>query len=142
RSSSITPPRAPEITTTPLTDVQMAAWRGFLEAYRRVIDVLADELETETEMPLGWYDVLVQLSEAPDRARRMQDLADAVLLSKSGLSRLVDRMEAAGYVERRPCAEDGRGILAALTDEGFAALRAAAPVHLRGVREHFVDRLR
>lgn len=119
----------------------MAAWRGFLEAYRRVIDVLAAELETETGMPLGWYDVLVQLSEAPDRARRMQDLAGAVLLSKSGLSRLVDRMEAAGYVERRPCAEDGRGVLAALTDEGFAALRAAAPVHLRGVREHFVDRL-
>ena len=124
-----------------LNEVEFAAWRGFLEAHRRVMDVLEQELRRDAELPLSWYDVLVQLSEAEDGSLRMQELAHAVLLSKSGLSRLVDRMESAGLVERRPDPLDGRGVIAALTDAGRTRLRDAAPTHLRGVREHFVDLL-
>jgi len=120
---------------------EMAAWRGFLEAHRRVADVLERELRSCEDLPLSWYDVLVQLSEAPDNALRMRELADAVLLSKSGLTRLVDRMEQAGLVERRETADDGRGVLAALTEVGMQRLRDAAPTHIRGVRAHFINQL-
>lgn len=125
-----------------LTDLEMAAWRSFLEAHRRVLDVLETELRDQEELPLAWYDVLVQLSESPTRSLRMQELADAVLLSKSGLTRLVDRMETAGLVQRAPCADDGRGIMAQLTDAGLERLRGAAPTHVAGVRSHFADLLR
>lgn len=125
-----------------LTDLEMAAWRAFLEAHRRVVDVLEAELREQEDLPLSWYDVLVQLSESPTRSLRMQELADAVLLSKSGLTRLVDRMEAADLVSRRPVADDGRGIEAVLTDAGFDRLRGAAPTHVAGVRRHFADHLR
>jgi DNA-binding MarR family transcriptional regulator len=127
--------------TIPPDVIEMAAWRGFLEAYRRVIDVLETELRAETGMPLAWYDVLVHLSEAEHGALRMRRLADAILLSRSGLTRLVDRMEAAGLVERRACAGDARGIEAVLTPAGFQRLRETAPVHLRGVHEHFSGQL-
>ena len=125
-----------------LTDLEMAAWRSFLEAHRRVIDVLESELRSNEDLPLAWYDVLVQLSESPSRALRMQELADAVLLSKSGLTRLVDRMETDGLVERRPCPDDRRGIEAVLTEAGMQRLRDAAPTHVAGVRSHFADLLR
>ncbi len=125
-----------------LTDLEMAAWRSFLEAHRRVVEVLETELREHEDLPLSWYDVLVQLSESPTRSLRMQELAQAVLLSKSGLTRLVDRMEAGGLVRRQPCEEDGRGIEAVLTDAGMDRLRGAAPTHVDGVREHFADRLR
>lgn len=125
-----------------LTDLEMAAWRSFLEAHRRVVDVLEAELREHEDLPLSWYDVLVQLSESPTRCLRMQELADAVLLSKSGLTRLVDRMQSDGLVERRPCAADGRGIEAVLTDAGLERLRGAAPSHVAGVRAHFADLLR
>ncbi len=125
-----------------LTDLEMAAWRSFLEAHRRVTDVLESELRAQEDLPLAWYDVLVQLSESPTRALRMQELADAILLSKSGLTRLVDRMEGEGLVERRPCPDDRRGIEAVLTDAGLERLRGAAPTHVAGVRSHFADLLR
>lgn len=118
----------------------MRAWRGFLEAHARVIAVLEDELRRETGLPLTWYDVLVQLNEAGGRLR-MQELARAVLLSKSGLTRLVDRLCSAGYLEREPDPEDGRGTLAVLTPSGLRALREAAPVHLRGVERAFTSAL-
>src|SRR5438045_3780930 len=105
----------------------MAAWRLFLEAHAALVEVLAAELERERGLPLTWYDVLVQLAEAPDGRLRMQDLARSVLISKSGLTRLVDRMERAGMVERQPCPSDLRGTFAVLTDAGRAALRGAAP---------------
>lgn len=105
------------------------------------MDVLEAELRSLEDLPLSWYDVLVQLSEAEGHERRMQELADRVLLSKSGLSRLVDRMEEEGLVERRPCDDDARGIMATLTDAGMERLRAAAPTHVAGVRQHFVDLL-
>ena len=116
-------------------------WRRFLRAHAHLVDVLGEELERACGLPLTWYDVLVNLHAAPCGELRMNDLARAVLLSRSGLTRLVDRMEAAGYVERRACPSDRRGSLAALTPAGRDALRNAAPVHLRGVAEHFLDKL-
>jgi DNA-binding MarR family transcriptional regulator len=116
---------------------RLAVWRLFLEAHAAVTDRLGRELEAECHLPLTWYDVLLQLADAPGRRLRMRDLADAVLLSRSGLTRLVDRMEAAGLVVREATATDRRGADAVLTDAGRTALRRAAPVHLRGVQEHF-----
>ncbi|MTV24277.1 MarR family transcriptional regulator [Nitriliruptoraceae bacterium ZYF776] len=117
----------------------MRAWRAFLTAHARITDVLARELKDDEGLPLTWYDVLVQLSEAPERRLRMQELANRVLLSKSGLTRLIDRMEQAGLVDRTPCDDDRRGTWATMTDAGFARIAATAPTHLRGVREHFAD---
>lgn len=116
---------------------RLATWRAFLETHARVVEVLGHELKAETGLPLAWYDVLVQLSEADGRQLRMQQLAEAVLLSKSGLTRLVDRMEQRGYVERVACDRDRRGTFARLTSEGFAALEQAAPHHADGVARHF-----
>jgi DNA-binding MarR family transcriptional regulator len=123
-----------------LLPAEYAAWRAFLTAHARAIRVLGTELEDAQAMPLSWYDVLVQLSEAPGRELRMSELADAVLLSRSGLTRLIDRIVKEGLVERRPCLDDARGTLAALTDAGLERLRDAAPVHLQGVRQHFTSR--
>ncbi|MFP4312021.1 MAG: MarR family winged helix-turn-helix transcriptional regulator [Nitriliruptoraceae bacterium] len=120
---------------------QLAAWRAFLESYAVTLDLLERELKVGAELPLTWYDVLVQLAEAPDGRLRMQDLADAVLLSKSGVTRLVDRMERSGLVERTRCADDRRGTFAALTPAGRERLRGAAPTHLAGVQAHFAAHL-
>ena len=116
---------------------RMEAWRSFLEAHSALTGVLEDELVAARELPLAWYDVLFQLSEAPGGRMRMLDLAHAVLLSKSGLTRLFDRMEDAGLVRREPFEEDRRGTMAVLTAKGRTALRRAAPVHERGIQEHF-----
>jgi DNA-binding MarR family transcriptional regulator len=121
--------------------LQLRAWRAFLEAHARTTERLERELRDEHGMPLAWYDVLVHLHEADGHRLRMQELAGEVLLSKSGLSRLVDRMERAGLVRRAACADDRRGTFAELTDEGREALRRTAPTHLRGVGEHFAAHL-
>jgi DNA-binding MarR family transcriptional regulator len=99
------------------------------------------ELLAEQDLPLASYDVLVQLAEAPDRRLRMTELADAVLLSRSGVTRLVDRLEKGGLVARCPVESDGRGVAARLTDAGLDRLRTASRTHLRGVAHHFVNRL-
>jgi DNA-binding MarR family transcriptional regulator len=119
----------------------MAAWRAFLEAHARVTETLGRELRAGESLPLTWYDVLVQLQEAPGHRLRMQELAEAVLLSKSGLTRLVDRMEREGLVRRAACPDDRRGILAELTELGYETLRRTSATHLRGVEEHFASRL-
>lgn len=118
---------------------RLHAWRRLLQVHARLLDLLGDELEAEVGMPLSWYDVLLNLHEAPGQALRMNDLVDAVLLSRSGLTRLVDRLVSAGLVERRACSSDRRGALAALTPAGLAALRQAAPVHLRGIERRFAS---
>lgn len=118
---------------------QLAAWRALLEAHASATDVLAAELRDEHDLPLSWYDVLLQLNEAPERRLRMQELAGRVLLSKSGLTRLIDRMERDGLVERSACPSDRRGTFAQLTAAGRHRLRETAPTHLRGVREHVAD---
>lgn len=119
----------------------MAAWRAFLEAHAFVMSKLADELEAEKDMPLGWYDVLVQLSEAEGNRLRMTELAELVLLSKSGLTRLVDRMCNAGLVSRLADSEDRRGRWVEMTKAGRDMLVGAAPVHLRGVEQYFTNYL-
>ncbi len=88
-------------------------------------------------MALSWYDVLVQLSEAQDNQLRMHELAHAVLLSRAGLTRMVDRMTVAEFVERIPCPEDRRGMYVHMTSRGRRALDTASPVHLRGIQRHF-----
>lgn len=123
--------------TNGLDTAQMAAWRAFLVAHSMVSKVLEAELLLRHGMPLATYDVLVQLSETPEHRLRMSELADAVVLSRSGLTRLIDRLERERLVRRESCPSDLRGTMAVLTEEGWSALRAAAPTHLEGVIEHF-----
>ncbi|HYT24886.1 MAG TPA: MarR family transcriptional regulator [Actinomycetota bacterium] len=122
-------------------DGHLAAWRALLEAHAAVTELLAGELEEERALPLGWYEVLLQLADAPGGRLRMQELAQSVLLSKSGLTRLIDRMERAGLVRRQRCPSDRRGSFAVLTQAGRTVFRRAAPVHLRGIEEHFARHL-
>lgn len=124
-----------------IEDGKLGAWRTLLEAHARVTQRLAAELEAETGLPLSWYDVLYQLYEAPGQQLRMLELADAVLLSKSGLTRLVDRMAAESLVERVPCEDDARGFFVHLTAAGQQRFRRAAPVHLAGIEQHFANLL-
>jgi DNA-binding MarR family transcriptional regulator len=126
---------------TARTDARLESWRTFLRAHARVIRELERELVAEQDLALSDYDVLVQLSAAPDRRLRMSELADALLLSRSGATRLVDRLVADGLVERVSCEDDRRGQWAALTERGLERLRRAAPTHVRGIEEHFLDRL-
>lgn len=121
--------------------LQLQAWRAFLTAHARVTELLEHELLADRNLPIGWYDVLVQLSEAKDEQLRMHDLARAVLLSRAGLTRLVDRMVAAGLVARVPCEDDRRGTYVAMTPGGREALDAASPGHLRAVEAHFTRHL-
>jgi DNA-binding MarR family transcriptional regulator len=124
-----------------LTHVELEAWRSFLRAHAQVTRILDAELSAECDLPLGSYEVLLHLNEAPDRRLRMTDLADRIVLSRSGLTRLADRLARDGLIRRESCPSDARGTNAVLTDEGYERLRAAAPVHLRGVREHLLDLL-
>jgi DNA-binding MarR family transcriptional regulator len=130
-----------EATVTSVPPTQLAAWRAFLEAHSYTTELLARELKAEEDLPLAWYDVLVQLHEAEGGRLRMQELAERVLLSKSGLTRLIDRMERHGLVHRTACPTDRRGTFAEITLQGSATLRRSAPTHLRGVREHFTSLL-
>lgn len=120
---------------------QLASWRAFLTAHSTITRALENELVVEQRLSLADYDVLVQLSEAPGHRLRMTELAGAVLLSRSGVTRLVDRLERAGLVARSRVEGDGRGIAATLTEAGLDRLRIAARTHLAGVLRHFVDRL-
>jgi DNA-binding MarR family transcriptional regulator len=119
---------------------EVAVWRAFLRAHAQLLRTMEGDLGAAGEIPLVTYDVLVQLSEAPDHRLRMTELADRVLLSRSGLTRLVDRLERDGLVERVPCPDDARGTHAAITELGMDRLRSASHVHLRGVAEQFIGR--
>jgi DNA-binding MarR family transcriptional regulator len=124
-----------------LTSAEQTAWRAFLRAHSTIVRALEADLLAEHDLPLASYDVLVQLSESPDSRLRMTELADRVLLSRSGLTRLADRLEREGLISREPCPSDARGTLAVLTDAGLARLREAWPTHLRGVEQHVTGRL-
>lgn len=113
----------------------------FLRTHQQVWEALNRNLLEERGISLSWYDVLLQLSSATDGRLRLQDLADRVLYSRSGLTRLVDRMEAAGLVMREPCSHDKRGTFAVLTPEGRRVFRRAAPTHLRAIEENFFSHL-
>jgi DNA-binding MarR family transcriptional regulator len=120
---------------------EQKAWRAWLYSTLLLQDRLDRELTRETGISHAYYEILVQLSEAPGRSLRMSQLAERSLSSRSRLSHAVSRLEERGWVRRQMCEEDGRGQLAVLTDDGFAALAAAAPVHVEGVRTHLFDQL-
>src|SRR3954465_3806138 len=120
---------------------EQKAWRAWLFSSLLLQDRLDRELTRETGLSHAYYEILVQLSEAPGRMLRMSQLADRSLSSRSRLSHAVSRLEERGWVRRQVCPDDGRGQLAVLTDEGFAALEAAAPIHVESVRVHLFDQL-
>ena len=124
-----------------LDEEQQRAWRAYLEAVQVLQRGLEAQLQDEADMPHGYYELLVRLSEAPERRLRMSALADAAVSSRSRLSHAVAQLEQRGWVRREACPEDRRGQVAVLTDGGFAALAAAAPGHVEAVRRLLVDRL-
>jgi DNA-binding MarR family transcriptional regulator len=122
-------------------DPGMESWVRFLQAHAAVTRRLEAELQSECDISLAEYEALLHLDLAEGGQARMSDLAEHLLLSRSGVTRLVDRLVAGGEAERRTCASDARGSFAAITEAGRARLLAAAPIHLRGVREHFLARI-
>jgi DNA-binding MarR family transcriptional regulator len=124
-----------------LSDEEQRTWRSFLGATRLLFDQLDRELQRDAGMTHADYEVLVRLSEAPERSLRMGELAERLGSSRSRLSHAVARLEAVGWVRREPCPTDRRGAVAVLTPAGAAALRDAAPGHVRGVRRHLFDQL-
>lgn len=121
-----------------LAPKELAAWRGLLRVHSALVKALDAELLAEHDLPLTSYEVLINLQAAPERRRRMAELAEGVLLSRSGMTRLVDRLERDGLIERDACTEDGRGMFAVLTDKGDELLSRARRTHLDGVRERFL----
>jgi DNA-binding MarR family transcriptional regulator len=123
-----------------ITPEQLEVWRLFIRAQSRVMRRLEADLLAVHDLPLAWYDVLVRLLEADGRRLRMSELAERVMLSPSGLTRLVDRMVEEGLLERAQAERDGRGFYAVLTDAGYERLREASGTHLRGVHDYVVGR--
>lgn len=128
-------------TSLPLSarDPRLGSWRAFLLAHARITRRLDEELRAEHDISIAEYDALLNIARAPDRRIRMRQLADQVVLSKSGVTRLIDRLVADGLVERSACEVDARGAEAVLTDAGLRRLRSASRTHLRGISEHFLD---
>jgi DNA-binding MarR family transcriptional regulator len=124
-----------------LDDDEQRTWRAFLTAHRLVFDRVERQLQQDARMPHTYYEILVRLSEAPDRTLRMSRLADTSLSSRSRLSHAIARLEEAGWVERTACETDRRGAWATLTDEGLKALEKAAPGHVEEVRSLVFDAL-
>ncbi len=124
-----------------LSPAEQETWRAFLAATRLLFEELERQLQQEAGIPRTYFEILVALSEAPDRTIRMHDLADLTRSSPSRLSHAVSRLDEAGWVERFSCATDRRGAFAHLTDKGFAALEAAAPGHATAVRRYVFDRI-
>jgi DNA-binding MarR family transcriptional regulator len=129
------------VATSNLTETELRAWQALLHAHHDVTDRLDAELREQHGLTFSEYDVLLRLARAPGRSLRMSDLAERVLLSPSGLTRLVDRLADDRLVRRDTNQEDARVTLARLTDRGRDRLRQAARTHLRGIREHFTGRL-
>lgn len=119
----------------------MRAWRAFIETAITLLATLDNELQAAHGLSAGDYEVLVNLSEAPEHSMRMADLAGRLHLSPSGITRRIDGLVRAGLVERQRCENDRRGSYAVLTKVGMQTMRRAAPTHVRGVREHFIDKL-
>ena len=118
---------------------ELGAWRGFLRAHAELVRALDAELRERHDLPLAWYDVLVVLEEARGRKLRMTELSDSLLLTPSGVTRLVDRMSAEGLLRRERCDSDRRGYFALASEEGRARLDEARPTHRRGVRRLFLS---
>jgi DNA-binding MarR family transcriptional regulator len=144
-TETVTGERSPTASATPTrsalsaSDPRLGAWRSFLHAHARLTRRLDEELRAAHGISLPEYDALLQLASAPDRRLRMSALADRVLLSRSGITRLVDRLVTDGMVERIACTTDARGAEAALTQAGLDRLRGAARTHLDGVARYFLE---
>ncbi|MBM3935020.1 MAG: MarR family transcriptional regulator [SAR202 cluster bacterium] len=119
------------------TDTKLEAWKTLLQTHSRVVRTLEEEMDRDQGLPLTWYEILGHLRAAPESRLRMQTLAESILLSRSGLTRLFDRMEEAGLVLRAPCAEDRRGTWATLTEKGKEVYSKASPGHISGIQQHF-----
>ena len=122
-----------------LSDQHLAAWRSFLKAHAILIDRIDRDLVMAKLPSLSTYDVLIELYEAPGHRLRMHELAERVVLSRSGLTRLVDRLEAEGLLKRDRSGTDRRGAYAVISDQGIAALRRTWPVYARGIAEYFAQ---
>jgi DNA-binding MarR family transcriptional regulator len=127
--------------STRLDELELRAWQSLLHAHHDVVGMLDTELRERHGITFSEYDVLLRLARASERALSMGELAERTMLSPSGTTRLVDRLEASELLVRRPVPGDGRVQLATLTPEGLRLIRAAARTHLRGIREHFTGRL-
>ena len=123
-----------------LTPTEMAAWRRYIVASRRLLEALDADLD-QHDLSMADYEILAQLSDAPDRRMRMAELAEISMLSRSRLSHRMKVMEEAGWVRREACPDDKRGFFAVMTAKGWKAIVAAAPDHVASVRERFVDKL-
>jgi DNA-binding MarR family transcriptional regulator len=123
-----------------LNPTEMAAWRRYIVASRRLLEALDSDLAGH-ELSMPDYEILAQLSDAPDRRMRMSELADVAMLSRSRLSHRMKVMEKAGWVRREACPIDKRGFFAVMTPKGWKAIEAAAPDHVNSVRQRFVDLL-
>jgi DNA-binding MarR family transcriptional regulator len=124
----------------PFTEREADAWVGFLRSHATLVRELDATLSEAHGLPLSSYEVLLRLSREPEGQQRMSDLAESVWLSRSGITRLIDRLERDGLVERRACASDARGSYAVITDEGRRRLDAARATHVADVRERFLSR--
>jgi DNA-binding MarR family transcriptional regulator len=124
-----------------LSDLQLAAWRQFLTLHRRIVDAIDRDLQRGGRLPLTSNDVLIELYEAPERRLRMAELARRIVLSRSGLTRLVDRLEGEGLLTRDRVGGDRRGAYAVLTEAGVSAMRSAWPVYERGIIRYFAAAL-
>lgn len=133
--------RDPEGGVRWLTDEEQGVWRAYLDVSRLLNDRLQRQLAEESDLSLAEYEILVQLSEAPDHKLRMSDLAARVVNSRSRLTHTVSRLEKRGLVGRRSCPDDGRGVLCLLTESGLSILEQAAPGHVRAVRQVLFDLL-
>lgn len=122
-----------------LTAEQQVHWRSFRGGAARLFAALEHELEQQTGLSTHEYEVLVRLSETPDRTLRMAQLADNLAHSRSRLTHTIRRMEEQGLVSRLPCVEDARGVNCTMTEKGWQTLVAAAPSHVQSVRDHLVD---
>jgi DNA-binding MarR family transcriptional regulator len=125
-----------------LTDEERGLWRSFVTLHFSLNRQLDDELRREAGLTLPEYEVLWELTNAPDNRLRMNELARHLLFTRSGVTRLIDRLEAAGYVERDDCDDDGRGVYASITESGFATFEAAAVAYIDRLRELFFDPLK
>ena len=127
-------------TTVTAPPQQLEAWVSFLRAHAAITRELSAQLQREHGLTLNDYEVLLHLAWAPDRRLRRVDLANEVLLTPSGITRLLAGLERAGYVERASCASDARVTYALLTDAGHEKLREASSTHVEGIRSHFAGR--
>ena len=130
-----------KIPSGPLSPAELAAWRGMLEANSRVTRALDAQMQAEHGLSISAYEVLMFLDDAPGHRLRMSEIADRVLLSRSGCTRLVDRLAKLGYVTRRAAEGDGRGLFAELTEAGVEQAAAARRTHREGIRAHFLQHL-